>query len=133
MDLVMPGPVFPEATLAHLGNVLSQSVESIPGVQGVAAKSRRLANTLSFTIEGCDNSALIAALDLEGICVSGGSACSTGALVPSHVLLAMGYSVSEARSFVRVSMGRATTEEEIKTLVRVMPGVIERVRAANIL
>lgn len=132
MDLVLPEPIFPEETLTRLGNVLSHAVENIPGVQSVAGTSKRLANTLSFTIEGCDNSALIAALDLEGICVSGGSACSTGALVPSHVLLAMGYSVVEARSFIRVSMGRETTDEDIRTLVRVMPGVIQRVRDANI-
>jgi cysteine desulfurase len=71
---------------------------------------------------------LLAALDLEGICASSGSACSTGSLTPSHVLLALGVPESLANSFVRFSMGRDTTLGEIEYVSRVFPPIVDRLR-----
>ena len=68
-------------------------------------------------------------LDDEGVCASAGAACASGALEPSHVLLAMGYSPTEARSAVRFSLGYTTTGEEIDHVLAVMPKVVERLRA----
>ena len=125
------GSFFPQVRLQPLVTRLSSIAESIPDVSVVSNCTKRLPNTVSFTIKGCINSALIAALDLEGICISGGSACSTGALVPSHVLLAMGYAKEDAKSFVRFSFGRENTLEEVDFCVGVLPHLINRVRAAN--
>ncbi len=69
---------------------------------------------------GWDSISLLAALDLEGICASSGSACSVGSLEPSHVLLAMGRSAEEANSLVRFSLGRETTPEEIDSTIGVL-------------
>ncbi len=125
-------PVFPPKLMQDLAVRLMSLVQSVPGVQLVSAGVPRLPNTISFTVQGCDNEALLAALDLEGICASGGSACSTGALVPSHVLRALGYSATQARSFIRFSLGRENSVPEVETVGRLLPSLIGRVRAANI-
>lgn len=131
LELALDPPLFQESALLPLRARLESLPSRLAGVELVAGEPPRLANTASFTIKDCDNTALIAALDLEGICVSGGSACSTGALVPSHVLLAMGYSVAEARTFIRFSLGPSNTAEEVETALQVLPEVVKRVRAAN--
>ena len=86
--------------------------------------SLRLANTAAFTVDGWDSIALLAALDLEGICASSGSACSVGSLEPSHVLSAMGLSRNQANSLVRFSLGRDTTLEEIDYTIDVFKRII---------
>jgi len=74
-----------------------------------------------------ESEVIIAGLDIEGICVSGGAACSTGALLASHVITALG-SPSDARSLVRISLGRENTMEDIAHLEKVLPSVIRRAR-----
>ena len=68
-------------------------------------------------------------LDDEGVCASAGAACASGAIEPSHVLLAMGLSPTQAKSAVRFSLGYTTTDDEIDHVLRVMPKVVERLRA----
>jgi cysteine desulfurase len=75
---------------------------------------RRLPNTLCLLVPGTDGRVLVTRLDLEGLEVSAGSACASGSIEPSHVLLAMGLSNEEARAALRVSLGRTTTREECK-------------------
>ena len=70
------------------------------------------------------------ALDLDGIAASTGSACTSGSTEVSHVLTAMGYPPEEARGALRLSLGRTTTDAEIAEAVRIVPAVIERLRAA---
>ena len=70
------------------------------------------------------------ALDLQGIEVSVGSACTTGSLEPSHVLTAMGFSPDAARGALRMSLGRTTTDEEIDRAAEVIPTTLARLRAA---
>lgn len=132
LELTVPRPVFDPGIVKPLTISIAKAVASVPGVQVVSATTNRLANTVAFTVKGCPNDALIAALDLKGFCVSGGAACSTGALVPSHVLLAMGCSADEARSFIRVSVGRETSFQDVEAFIRVLPDVVGRVRDANI-
>jgi cysteine desulfurase len=79
-------------------------------------------------VEECDSIALIAGLDLEGICASSGSACSAGSLEPSHVLRAMGVPFHLANSFVRFSLGRASSFEEVALVAKKLPEVIFRIR-----
>lgn len=120
-------PVFPGEQLKSLTGRLHQAVEQIPGVR-VQGTGQRLSNTISFTVEGCDSIALLAGLDMEGVCASSGSACSVGSLEPSHVLLAMGISRDLANSFVRFSLGRESTEDAVERAILILPGVIEQIR-----
>ena len=71
------------------------------------------------------------ALDLQGVMCSSGAACSSGAVEPSHVLTAIGLSADQARSSLRFSLGRPTTEQEIDEAIRIIPPVVERLRALS--
>jgi cysteine desulfurase len=121
-------PVFPKTFLFELTRRIERLLDKIPGVTVQGTRSNRLANTVSFTVAGADNLSLLAGLDLEGICASSGSACSSGALEPSHVLKAMGVSAALANSFVRFSLGRESTLEEVEAVEQVLPEVIDRCR-----
>jgi cysteine desulfurase len=121
-------PVFPREPLKRLASRLISLLQCLPGVSFRGSQTERLANTVSFTVEGTDSIALLAALDLEGICASSGSACSSGSLTPSHVISAMGASAAEANALVRLSLGRATTDEEISLVCSLLPDLLARVR-----
>src|SRR6266536_5778089 len=97
-------------------------------VEVVCLLNKRLANTVSFVVRGADSISLLAGLDLEGICASSGSACSAGSLEPSHVISALGVERNLANSLVRLSLGRESTSEEVEHVIRVLPGVIDRVQ-----
>jgi cysteine desulfurase len=90
--------------------------------------TERLPNSASFVIEGVEGGDLVAALDLEGIEASTGSACTTGSVEPSHVLLAMGIEPQAARGSLRLTIGRTTTEAEIDRSLEVLESVIGRLR-----
>ncbi len=94
-------------------------------------RTRRAANTTNLTFAGAGGEALLIALDLQGIACSTGAACSSGAVEPSHVLLAIGLSQDEARSSLRFSLGRTTTAEEIDYARPIVPGVVARLRALS--
>jgi cysteine desulfurase len=121
-------PVFPKGPLFDLTSRLERVIDSIPGAAVQGSRFDRLANTVSFTVEGADSVALLAALDLEGICASSGSACSSGALEPSHVLQAMGVASSLANSFIRFSLGRESTLSEVRVVEGLLPDLIGRCR-----
>ncbi len=88
----------------------------------------RVGNTLKVSFEGVTSETILVALDREGIAVSSGSACASGAINPSHVLLAMGVDPKEAKGAVRFSLGRGTTEEEIDYVLEKLPPIVERLR-----
>jgi cysteine desulfurase len=100
----------------------------VPGLVVNAEKSPRAPHLLSVAVPGADSEALLMHLDLAGIAVSSGSACSTGAVEPSHVLVAMGVPRELALGTIRFSLGRETTLEEINRALEVVPGVVEKVR-----
>jgi cysteine desulfurase len=83
-----------------------------------------LANTLNVSFPGADGESLLMGLDLEGICVSSGSACMVGSVQPSHVLIAMGIPSPTALASVRFSLGRGTTENDIRQTIRALERVI---------
>jgi cysteine desulfurase len=87
-----------------------------------------LANTLNVSFPGAEGEAILLYLDLEGIAVSTGSACASGSLDPSHVLLATGVDAERAHGSIRISLGRDNTPEDIYTLLDVLPGVIRQIR-----
>jgi cysteine desulfurase len=90
---------------------------------------RRLPNVLNVSIPGIDLEGLLTALDLEGICVSSGSACTTGSVEPSHVITAMGREGDLARNAIRLSLGWGTREDDIAYVLRVFPKLVKRLRA----
>lgn len=103
----------------------------IPSVRVNGDRTRRVGNTTNLTFIGAGGEALLIALDLQGVAVSTGAACSSGAVEPSHVLLAAGLSPDEARSSLRFSLGRPTTAEEINQAIEVIPAVVERLRSIS--
>jgi cysteine desulfurase len=124
-------PVFSRATLEPLAERLIQSIEGLEGVHFVGSRLHRLANTVSFVVEESDSIALLAGLDLEGICASSGSACSAGSIEPSHVIRALRMSENLAKALVRFSLGRESTLEEVDYAAKMLPQVIERTRLAK--
>lgn len=93
-----------------------------------AEQSTRAPHLLSIAVHGADSEALLMHLDLAGIAVSSGSACSTGAVEPSHVLLAMGVPRDLALGAVRFSFGRENTQEDVDRAVEAVPAVVAKVR-----
>jgi len=106
--------------------------EKVSHVSLNGAERDRLANTLNVSFTGAAGEGLVMGLDLAGIAVSTGSACAAGSIEPSHVLLALGRDATTAKSAIRFSIGRGTTEHEIAQVLEVLPGVVERVRAAQL-
>ncbi len=92
---------------------------------------KRLPNTLNISFPGLDGEAIIVGLDMEGIAVASGSACTSGATEPSHVLMALGLSKREALGSIRVSFGRNNTDEEIDYFLSVLPPIVERLKALS--
>jgi cysteine desulfurase len=126
LELFVPHPVFERAKLEPLCQRLLTAIGSLNGVQVVGSRNACLCNTLSFLVEGSDSISLLAGLDLEGICASSGSACSAGSLEPSHVVEALGFEKSLAKSLIRFSLGRETTEAEIAVVESVLPLIVKR-------
>ncbi len=123
-------PVFSKSKLQEHLLKLAAAVEKIDGCEIVSPRENCLSNTLSFVVRGSDGIALMAGLDVEGICVSSGSACSAGSLEPSHVILAIGKK-DLANSLVRFSLGRDSTAAEVDFIISVLPEVIRRVQLAG--
>jgi cysteine desulfurase len=124
-------PVFPKSRLLALTGRLAGLLDRLEGVQTISPRQQRLANTVSFVVEGADNAALLAGLDLEGICASGGSACSAGSPEPSHVVRALGLEERLAYSLVRFSLGRETTAAEVEQVEGVLPQIISRAQGSG--
>jgi cysteine desulfurase len=103
-------------------------LQRVPESRVNASTVVRTPNTTNILFPGVDGEALLIALDLKGISCSTGSACSSGAVEPSHVLTAIGLSTDEARSSLRFSLGRHTSREEIDLTLMVIPGTVERLR-----
>ena len=112
-------------------SLLERLREAIPGLRLNGPLVGRLPNTINLTFPGVLGESMLIALDLEGVEVSMGSACAAGAVEPSHVLRAMGRSVADARSSLRISLGWSNTAEEIDAVAAIIPAVWRRVAAAE--
>jgi len=97
--------------------IIAQCSDAVAGSRVAGDASACLPNTLNLTMPGVSSETQLIHFDLAGICVSAGSACSSGRIEPSHVLQAMGYSADEANSALRISMGWATTEMEVERFI----------------
>jgi cysteine desulfurase len=105
-------------SLAYLRDRLDRGIlERVPAARLNGANAERIPNTTNIRFDGIEGEAMVIALDLRGFAVSSGSACSSGAVEPSHVLLAMGLSAEEARSSVRFSLGPGNRAEEVDALI----------------
>jgi cysteine desulfurase len=104
-------------------------LESIPGTRRNGAAEPRLPNTTNIAFNGVEAEGILMLLDQAGICASSGSACTTGSLDPSHVLLAMGCSSTRARGSLRFSLGLYNTEAEVDYVLQRLPPIIEKLRA----
>src|ERR1700743_3485264 len=96
------------------------------GVNGAGAP--RTINTSNVYFDGVDAESLLIALDLQGIALSAGSACQSGATEPSHVLTALGMPWARARATVRISLSKLTTDDDIDYAIEVIPQAVERLR-----
>ena len=102
---------------------------TVPGTSVNGAGARRVPNTANIAFERVEAESLLIALDLEGIAVSTGSACSSGTLEPSHVLRAMGLPPGRVQSSIRFSVGATTTPDDIARVLAVLPALVQRLRA----
>ena len=107
----------------------SQILAHVPGTARNGSSEPRVANTTNISFDRVEAESLLIALDLEGIAVSTGSACSSGTLEPSHVLKAMGLPAHRTQNSIRFSLGAANTEQDVERVVAVLPGIVEKLRS----
>ena len=118
-----------EASLRRMRNKLRDGfLEAIPDIRINGHPDQVLPNTLNVSFPGAEGEAILLMLDLKGISVSTGSACASGSLEPSHVLMATGVGPELAHGSIRFSLGLTTTDEEIDYVLEQMPPVIKRLR-----
>jgi len=106
--------------------LIRRLTEAIPGATLNGDPKRRLPNNVNLTIPGAEGEGLVLYLDNAGIMASTGSACTTGSLDPSHVLLALGRTPAEANSSLRLTLGRSTDARAVDRVVAVLPGIVAR-------
>ena len=118
--------------LAYLRDQLIKGLqERIDHIRLNGHPLRRLPNNVNVSVDFVEGESMCLNLDLEGVCVSTGSACSSSSLESSHVLLAMGLPPEQARGSLRLTLGKWTTEEEIARVVEVLPRIVTRLRAMS--
>ena len=116
--------------LAALRDRLEDGIlRSVTGTALNGVRSPRVPNTTNISFDRTEAESLLIALDLEGVAVSTGSACSSGTLEPSHVLKAMGFPPHRTQNSLRFSLGAANTETEIDRVIAVLPGIVEKLRS----
>jgi cysteine desulfurase len=106
-------------------------LSAVPGAERNGAAEPRVPNTSNISFERIESESLLIGLDLEGIAVSSGSACSSGTLEPSHVLKAMGLPHARTLSSIRFSLGAANTEADIERVIRALPPLVEKLRSLS--
>jgi cysteine desulfurase len=118
------------ARLAALRDRLENEVLArVPQTAINGARNQRVPNTTNISFEGIEAESLLIALDLEGIAVSTGSACSSGTLEPSHVLRAMGLPTHRTQNSIRLSLGAGNTDEQVDYLLGKLPKIVDKLRA----
>lgn len=116
------------ARLSALRDKLMGEILKIPATTATGSLTHRLPGIVSVTVEGIEGESMVLLLDLNKIAASTGSACSTGSLDPSHVLIALGMKHEVAHGSLRLSLGRYSTEEDVEKIASTLPGIVERLR-----
>ncbi len=115
--------------LAALRDRLEEGIlRAVPGTVANGDRGARVPNTTNISFDRTEAESLLIALDLQGIAVSTGSACSSGTLEPSHVLKAMGFPVHRTQNSIRFSLGASNAEADIDRVIAVLPGILEKLR-----
>ena len=127
----IPGSQSPAELAARRDHFERRLLALIPSAVINSADAPRVSNTINLRIDGVDAEALLIALDLQGVSTSFGAACMSGATEPSHVLLAMGLTPEQARSSLRLSLSRLTTDDEIAQALEIIPAVVARSRSQS--
>ena len=126
-----------EADIAHERALQERLIEDLPrripmvGVTGPRDPAKRLPGSVSIVIGFVEGESILLALGLAGIAASSGSACTTGSVEPSHVLVAMGVPPELARGSLRISLGRMNTDTDVDRLLEALPPIVERMRALS--
>jgi cysteine desulfurase len=120
------------ARVAALRDRLEEGIlRGVPGTAVNGARASRVPNTTNISFERVEAESLLIALDLEGVAVSTGSACSSGTLEPSHVLRAMGFPSHRTQNSLRFSLGIFSTQEEVDRVVDLLPRLVEKLRGLS--
>jgi cysteine desulfurase len=118
--------------LAALRDRLENGIlAAVPNTEVNGARDTRVPNTTNISFERVEAESLLIALDLEGVAVSTGSACSSGTLEPSHVLRAMNLPSHRAQNSIRFSLGASNTEEEIDHVIEILPRIVTKLRSLS--
>ena len=124
-----------EKDYAHLKSLsdyfIAEVIRRVPDVALNSPREQRLPQTVNLSFVGIEGESILLSLDLEGIACSSGSACTSGATEPSHVLVAMGKPKIEAQGALRFSLGRSTTRQQIDYVLEKLPLIVERLRAMS--
>lgn len=119
------------ARVSAMRDRLIEGILKIPQTRLNGHPADRLSGNVNISIRGIEGESLLLMLDLNGICASSGSACTSGSLDPSHVLLAIGLPHEIAHGSLRLSIGEDTTDEDIDYILEVVPKVVDRLRAMS--
>lgn len=124
----IPGKI---ARVTPLRDRLIDGILALPHTRLNGSREHRLCGNVNISIEGVEGESLLLMLDLNGICASSGSACTSGSLDPSHVLLALGLKHEVAHGSLRLSISEETSEEDVETILEILPKVTEKLRAMS--
>lgn len=124
----------PEVTprIKALRDRLIEGILTIPRSRLTGHPEQRLPNNASFCFEGVEGESILLSLDLHGIAASTGSACTSGSVDPSHVLIAMGLLPEWSHGSLRLTLGKANTEDDVEAVLSTLPGIVEKVRSLGL-
>lgn len=129
VELIIPEMETEAARLSALRDrLLDGIVERIDDVVVTGSRQHRVCNNASFCVKYVEGESMLLLLDMQGVAASSGSACTSGSLDPSHVLLAMGIPVEVAHGSLRMTLGRQNTEEDVDYVLEVLPPIVDRLR-----
>jgi cysteine desulfurase len=118
--------------LQMLRDRLIEGVLTIPGSALSGHPTERLPNNASFVFENIEGESILLSLDMRGFAASTGSACTSGSVDPSHVLLAMGFPNEQAHGSLRLTLGKENTMEQVEAFLEVLPGIIEKLHVYQV-
>ncbi|MEN6370842.1 MAG: cysteine desulfurase NifS [Armatimonadota bacterium] len=121
------GETSPQLT-ALRDKLIDGILAKIPDVRLNGHRTNRLPNNVNVSFDGIEGESIILLLDMHGICASSGSACTSGSLDPSHVLMSLGLKHEEAHGSLRLTLGRENTEWDVKNVLEALPVIVERLR-----
>jgi cysteine desulfurase len=129
----LAGSHLPEMTtrVAALRDRLQSGLLKIPGAILNGPRGNRVPHILNMSFDHTEGEGLLISLDLDGICVSTGAACSSGSLEPSHVLVALGRKKQEVHGSLRFSFSRMSSDADVDRVLEVMPGIVNRIRSMS--